>query len=68
VQVRRIVGADGRGDASLGITGVSFFGFRFGEDEDVAGAAQLDRRAKRGDAAADDEKGRTDAAILPPGR
>ena len=44
------------GNAPLRVAGVAFFGFRFCEDENVAGAAQLGRRAQCGDAAADDEK------------
>jgi len=66
VQGRRIVRAEGGRDPALRMAGVAFLGLRFGEDQDVTGAAQLGGRAEGGDAAADDEERMgTDAAILP---
>jgi hypothetical protein len=56
VQLRRIIGPNRRGDAALRVAGVAFFEFCLGENQNVTGAAQLRRRAQRGDAAADDEK------------
>ena len=56
MQLRRIIGANGRRNAALGVAGIAFLGFCFCEDQNVTGAAQLRRRAQRGDAAADDEK------------
>lgn len=66
VEVRRVIAADRGGNPALGIAGVAFVRFGLGEDENVAGTAQFQRRAKCGDTAANDEKGRNDAAILPP--
>jgi hypothetical protein len=53
------------------VAGVAFSRFCLGENEDVAVSGNLRGRAKRGDAAADDEKVRVklqavaDAVILP---
>jgi 3-dehydroquinate synthase len=66
VQGRRIIAADRRRYAALRIAGVAFLRLRLGEDQDVTGAAQLGGRAEGGNAAADDEEGKsTDAVILP---
>ena len=47
VQVRRVVGADGGGDAALRVAGVALAGLGLGEDEDVAGAGER-RRPRAG--------------------
>ena len=71
MQVRGIAGSDSRRDTALRVAGVAFSGSAFGEDEDVAMTGDFGSRAKRGNAAADDEKVRAklqaapDAAILP---
>ena len=59
------------GNPALCVAGVAFSRFCLGENEDVAVSGNLRGRAKRGDAAADDEKVRVklqavaDAVILP---
>lgn len=71
MQLRRVAGTNGRGNASLRVTGVAFLGARFGQDKHIAVSGEFGGRAKRGDATADDEKVRAklqaapDAAILP---
>jgi hypothetical protein len=63
--------SDGRGNPTLCVTGVAFSRFCLGKYEDIAVPGNLRGGAKRGDAAADDEKVRVklqavaDAVILP---
>ena len=66
VQLRRVVGADRRGDAALRVAGVALARIGLGEDDDAAGVGQRDRGAQTGDAAADHEEIAADAhgAIL----
>jgi 3-dehydroquinate synthase len=71
MQLRRVIRSDRRGNAALRVAGIAFSGSAFREDQDVAVTGDFGNRAKRGDAAADDEKVRAklqaapDAAILP---
>ena len=71
MQLRRVAGSYSRRDAALRVTGIAFFWSSLGQDEHVAVSGDFGGRAKRGDAAADDEKVRAKlqaapvAAILP---
>jgi hypothetical protein len=71
MQLRSIGRPNGRGNAALRVASVAFPRSAFREDENVAMTGDFGGRAKRGDAAADDEKVRAklqaapDAAILP---
>jgi 3-dehydroquinate synthase len=71
MQLRGIARADSCRNTSLRVAGVAFSGSAFCEDEDVAMPGDFGSRAKRGNAAADDEKVRAKlqaapvAAILP---
>ena len=56
VQLRRVVRANGGGDAPLGVSGVAFSRIGLGENDDTADIGQRDRRAQAGDAAADHQK------------
>ena len=66
VEIRRVVGADRRGDAALRVSGVALARIGFGQEHDAAGVGQRDRRAQAGDPAADHEEIGDDAhfAIL----
>jgi len=71
MQLRRVARANSRSNTALSVTGITFFGSGFGQDEHVAMSGDFGGRAKGGDAAADDEKVRAKlqaapvAAILP---
>src|SRR3954454_16498614 len=71
VQLRGVAGSHGRSNPPLRVAGITFSGPAFREDEDVAVTGDFRNRAKRSDAAADDEKVRAklqaapDAVILP---
>ena len=71
MQLRRVTRPYRRGNAALRVTRVAFPGSALREDENVAMTGDFGSRAKRGDAATDDEKVRAklqaapDAAILP---
>ena len=53
-----MVGSEGPGlsGAALGVAGIALGGFSLGEDDDVTGVGQRQRRAKAGDTAADDQE------------
>jgi hypothetical protein len=71
VPLGAVAWSDGCGNPALCVTGVAFSRFCLGKNEDIAVPGDLRGRAKRGDAAADDEKVRVklqavaDAVILP---
>ncbi len=58
MQLRRIAGAERRGDAALRVRGRAVEQRSLGEQQDVAMIGRPPRGVKSGDAAADDEKPR----------
>jgi len=66
VELRRVVGANRRGDAALRVAGVALARIGLGEHQHVAHLGERDRGTKAGDAAADDEEvgGHSHGAIL----
>jgi len=56
VQRGRIVRPDGRGDAALRVAGVALEALALGQDGHASVGRERNRRAKAGDAAADDDE------------